>query len=109
MIVIQLYVLGLISLFLTFSLGYLSLRSITNLTVKESLALAGGWGCALQGLIAFLGFTLGLSSRSFFLAMSGGLLAIFIILIISKKLSKYPQITFEKSVSILTTVFEKRR
>lgn len=77
MVAFQLYFLGFIALILTFSLGYLSLRAITNLSVKECLAFAGGWGCALQGAIAFMGFTLGLSGRSFFLLVSLGLFILF--------------------------------
>ena len=66
MMMLQLFLLALTALILTFTLGYVSLRAVTNLTIKECLAFAGGWGIALQGAIAFIGFLLNLSERNFF-------------------------------------------
>ena len=106
--IIQLYLLGFISLILTFFLGYLSLRSITNLSVKESLAIAGGWGCALQGAIAFLGFTLGLSGRLFFLSVYCSLLILFLGLLIGKTLLKESQLIADNTLSIIAVIFQKK-
>ncbi|GAB1541799.1 hypothetical protein NUACC21_44720 [Scytonema sp. NUACC21] len=91
MITLQLFLLALTALILTFTLGYISLRAVTNLTVKECLALAGGWGMALQGAIAFIGFLLSLSERHFFLLMTLGLLTIFVVLFLQKNISKEAQ------------------
>lgn len=91
MMILQLFLLGLTALILTFTLGYISLRAVTNLTVKECLALAGGWGIALQGAIAFIGFLLGLSERNFFVLMTLGLLTIFVALFVQKNFGREPQ------------------
>ena len=106
MVAIQLYFLGFVALVLTFSLGYLSLRAITNLSVKECLAFAGGWGCALQGAIAFLGFTVGLSERLFFVSVSLGLFILFLGLLFWQK---YPVLLSESpnsNQSIIERVFQ---
>ena len=88
---LQLFLLVLTALILTFTLGYVSLRAVTNLTIKECLAFAGGWGIALQGAIAFIGFLLNLSERKFFLLMTFGLLTIFTALFVQKNLMRNPQ------------------
>jgi hypothetical protein len=107
MISIQLYFLGFISLVLTFSLGYLSLRAITNLSVKECLAFAGGWGCALQGAIAFLGFTVGVSERNFFLSVSLGLFILFLGLLFWQKYPIGLSESLNRNRSIIEIFFEK--
>jgi hypothetical protein len=91
MMMLQLFLLALTALILTFTLGYISLRAMTNLTVKECLALAGGWGIALQGAIAFIGFLLSHSERNFFVLVTLGLLTIFVALFVQKKLRREPE------------------
>ncbi len=82
--ILQIVVLGATGLFLTFSLGYIILRAVTNLTVKECLALAGACGMALQGAVAFIGFLLGFSDRIFFILATAGILAAAIVLLLRK-------------------------
>lgn len=107
MAAIQLYCLGFIALVLTFSLGYLSLRAITNLSIKECLAFAGGWGCALQSAIAFLGFTVGLSERIFFLSVSLGLFILFLGLLFWRKHPILGSQLPHSNGSIIEIVFQK--
>ncbi|MFM6406139.1 MAG: hypothetical protein ACKPGT_16330, partial [Microcystis sp.] len=84
MIFFQLVVIAATALAITFSLGYIVLRAVTNLTVKECLALAGACGMALQGAIAFIGFLLGLSGRNFFILTTVALFTIAIALLLRK-------------------------
>lgn len=107
MVALQLYFLGFIALVLTFSLGYLSLRTITNLSVKECLAFAGGWGCALQGAIAFLGFTVGLSTRFLFLSVTCGLFILFLSLLFWQKYSVYLSDSPTKNQAIIEIILLK--
>lgn len=73
---LRLFFFGAISLTLTFTLGYVSLRAISRFTVKECMALAGAWGMALQSAIAFVNFLCGFSGRTFFLLATAGLFII---------------------------------
>ena len=107
MMMLQLFLLALTALILTFTLGYISLRAITNLTVKECLALAGSWGIALQGAIAFIGFLLSLSERNFFLLITLGLLTIFLVLFWQKNIRKEPQNLPINNVQISGGIFQE--
>lgn len=84
MSLLQLVVFGITSLVLTFSLGYIILLAVTNLTLKECLALAGACGIAVQGAVAFIGFLLSLSGRTFFLLATLGLFTIAIALLLRR-------------------------
>jgi hypothetical protein len=90
MIFLQLVVLGATAFAITFFLGYIILRAVTNLTVKECLALAGACGMALQGAIAFIGFLLGLSGRNFFILTTVALFSIAIALLLRKSKKTAP-------------------
>jgi hypothetical protein len=63
---LQFIMIGAAELILTFSLGYLTLRAATELSIKECLALADAVGIAVAATIAFLAFLLGFYSRTFF-------------------------------------------
>jgi hypothetical protein len=90
MIFFQLVVIAATALAITFSLGYIVLRAVTNLTVKECLALAGACGMALQGAIAFIGFLLGFSGRNFFILTTVALFTIAIALLLRKPTKTEP-------------------
>jgi hypothetical protein len=79
-----LLLISILSLFLTFFLGYLGLRSLSQWSIDRCLALAGAWGIALQSALAFLNFLLGFSGKTFLVVATLGLFLLFFALLLRK-------------------------